>query len=99
MLCPNCKTSLAIAERSRIEIDYCPTCRGLWLDRGELDKLIDASSIQAPAQAPSTGSSFFAGGRGSQLHQGDDYQRDRGYGGQHPKHRRKSFLSDLFDFD
>jgi Zn-finger nucleic acid-binding protein len=90
MLCPNCKTPLAITERSRIEIDYCTTCRGVWLDRGELDKLIDA------AQPTPAGSSFFAAGRGSQVRADDEHKR--GYGG-HPKTRRKSFLSDLFDFD
>jgi len=72
MLCPNCKTPLAITERSRIEIDYCPTCRGIWLDRGELDKLIDAASEPAPAQPAA--SSFFAGGREPQYR--DDYHRD-----------------------
>jgi Zn-finger nucleic acid-binding protein len=98
MLCPNCKTPLAISERSRIEIDYCPTCRGVWLDRGELDKLIDASSSQMPPQPPPGGSPFFAGGDRSHFRRDDDYKRDRGYGGGYPKHKRKSFLSELFDF-
>lgn len=45
MKCPNCKdTNLVITERKDIEIDYCPECRGVWLDRGELDKIIDKSS-------------------------------------------------------
>ena len=44
MKCPSCSTSsLVITERSDIEIDYCPQCRGVWLDRGELDKLIERS--------------------------------------------------------
>ncbi len=43
MLCPIDKLPLVIAERSGIEIDYCPQCRGVWLDRGELDKIIERS--------------------------------------------------------
>ncbi len=44
MKCPNCSVSLVMTERSGIEIDYCPECRGVWLDRGELDKIIERSS-------------------------------------------------------
>jgi len=43
MLCPIDQTTLVMSERKGIEIDYCPTCRGVWLDRGELDKVIDRS--------------------------------------------------------
>jgi Zn-finger nucleic acid-binding protein len=50
MQCPVCKTvNLTMAERSGIEIDYCPQCRGVWLDRGELDKIIDRAAPQAAA--------------------------------------------------
>ncbi|MCW5944078.1 MAG: zf-TFIIB domain-containing protein [Fimbriimonadaceae bacterium] len=45
MNCPTCRVSLKIAERQGIEIDYCPECRGVWLDRGELDKLIERASV------------------------------------------------------
>ena len=52
MKCPHCSdTLLVMTERQGIEIDYCPQCRGVWLDRGELDKLIERSA--APAAAPS----------------------------------------------
>lgn len=44
MKCPNCNVSLVMTDRSGIEIDYCPECRGVWLDRGELDKIIERSS-------------------------------------------------------
>lgn len=44
MKCPNCNVSLVMTDRSGIEIDYCPDCRGVWLDRGELDKIIERSS-------------------------------------------------------
>lgn len=53
MQCPTDGTTLVMSERSGIEIDYCPQCRGVWLDRGELDKIIDRSLGQpAPAPAP-----------------------------------------------
>lgn len=49
MKCPNCKdTNLVMSERQGIEIDYCPECRGVWLDRGELDKIIERFAVQAP---------------------------------------------------
>jgi Zn-finger nucleic acid-binding protein len=52
MKCPIDGTALVITDRSGVEIDYCPQCRGVWLDRGELDKIIDRSFAQAPAAAP-----------------------------------------------
>ena len=48
LLCPACMDELSIAERQGVEIDYCPKCRGVWLDRGELDKIIDRSTATAP---------------------------------------------------
>ena len=53
MLCPYCKTDLTMSERSGIEIDYCPSCRGVWLDRGELDKIIERSTAAAPVPVSS----------------------------------------------
>ncbi|HEY8592927.1 MAG TPA: zf-TFIIB domain-containing protein [Sphingomicrobium sp.] len=86
MLCPTCKTPLTMSERQGIEIDYCPSCRGVWLDRGELDKIIERSAVQQPPvqQAP-------------QPHPHPGYApQPHGYG--HHKHkRRKSFLEELFD--
>lgn len=53
MKCPNDSTTLVMSDRSGVEIDYCPECRGVWLDRGELDKIIDrAGSQPGPAAAP-----------------------------------------------
>lgn len=53
MQCPVCEdTRLAIAERQGIEIDYCPQCRGVWLDRGELDKIIERSAGDAESSSP-----------------------------------------------
>ncbi|RST29437.1 hypothetical protein HMF7854_00270 [Sphingomonas ginkgonis] len=51
MRCPSCSEPLSMSERQGIEIDYCPSCRGVWLDRGELDKIIERSAATAPAAA------------------------------------------------
>lgn len=52
MNCPNCSDQLKMADRQGVEIDFCPRCRGVWLDRGELDKIIDRSGeLMAPATA------------------------------------------------
>jgi Zn-finger nucleic acid-binding protein len=90
--CPIDSTELRISERQGIEIDYCPKCRGVWLDRGELDKLIERS---AQASAVDTRGSY-AGERGRT--DDDDYERRRPSDYER-KGRRRSFLDDLFDFD
>ena len=88
MNCPLCSVALVISERQSIEIDYCPQCRGVWLDRGELDKLIERSAPPVPQ---------FEERRPSGKDYGDNRGRvddhDRGY----KKKRRKSFLEELFD--
>jgi Zn-finger nucleic acid-binding protein len=91
MTCPIDGATLVMSERQGIEIDYCPTCRGVWLDRGELDKIIERSgAADAPAAAapPPQGQQWSA----------SPQQRPYGHGhhGQHYK-RRKSFLEELFD--
>ncbi|HTG63962.1 MAG TPA: zf-TFIIB domain-containing protein [Sphingomicrobium sp.] len=88
MLCPSCKTNLTMSERQGIEIDYCPSCRGVWLDRGELDKIIERSAESAPPQhqappPPPQG-----------------YQQPWGGAAHDPRYhkkRRKNFLEELFD--
>jgi Zn-finger nucleic acid-binding protein len=90
MQCPTDGATLVMSERSGIEIDYCPTCRGVWLDRGELDKIIERSLTQAPvaAQAP-------APPPAQQQYQQPRYdQRQQGH--YKPK-RKESWLSELFD--
>ncbi len=82
MLCPVDGTTLVMSDRQGVEIDYCPACRGVWLDRGELDKIIERSVPAAPA-APV--------GRAEPA-----YDDDRGQG--YKKKRRGSFLDDIFDF-
>ena len=49
MKCPIDNETLVISERSGVEIDYCPKCRGVWLDRGELDKIVERSGVVAAA--------------------------------------------------
>ena len=88
MLCPVCHVGLAMTDRQGVEIDYCPQCRGVWLDRGELDKIIEraAGDTVAPARpAP------FA----QQSYRPDRDYRDEGRG--YPRKRKKSFLEELFD--
>lgn len=98
MKCPVCtNVDLLIAERQGVEIDYCPQCRGVWLDRGELDKVIERSTaapIQHPYQQsePQYPSSQVKHGHGD--HHG---HKQHGYGYGHQK--KKSFLSEIFDFD
>ena len=55
MQCPVDGTQLVMTERSGVEIDYCPQCRGVWLDRGELDKIIDRGTAQAAPPQPTRG--------------------------------------------
>lgn len=52
MPCPRCRVDLLMTDRQGIEIDYCPKCRGVWLDRGELDKIIERSAQYAPTIDP-----------------------------------------------
>ena len=87
MLCPVDRTPLVMSERQNIEIDYCPTCRGVWLDRGELDKIIERSASSTVAQA--------APERPRADHGPNPFG---GYSHHHPhKKRKKSFLEELFD--
>lgn len=51
MNCPNCDRELVMTDRSGVEIDYCPGCRGVWLDRGELDKIIERSGQYTPSSS------------------------------------------------
>ena len=52
MKCPNDSATLVMSERSGVEIDYCPECRGVWLDRGELDKILDRAEAEFAKTAP-----------------------------------------------
>ncbi|MDF1605395.1 zf-TFIIB domain-containing protein [Nocardioides sp. YIM 152315] len=94
MQCPTDGTTLVMSDRSGIEIDYCPTCRGVWLDRGELDKIIDRSLGQtAPPPAPAAQQQYPP--QHQQQYQ-QQYQQpyQQGY---YKKKRKESWLSELFD--
>jgi Zn-finger nucleic acid-binding protein len=96
MKCPTCTdTPLVMAERQGVEIDYCPACRGIWLDRGELDKLLDRAMAAAPVvaapaqQAPQSAP-------GMQRPQSHDEGR-YGHGDRDHYKRKKSWLHEIFD--
>ncbi len=102
MKCPSCEELLVMAERQGVEIDYCPKCRGVWLDKGELDKIIEkAASAESNQQLKQNDK------KRNQLDDGDDDDDDDGFFSQgrrnnnneNPNRRRGGFLSNLFDFD
>lgn len=113
MLCPVCKTELKVADRQGVEIDYCPNCRGVWLDRGELDKLIERSMTVTGYSVPPP-----MMGRPDYDDDDDDYRRQPGYQQPYPPYgqapypaqppypqqqgqpypqKKKSFLGEIFD--
>lgn len=81
MKCPRCQTELMISDRQGIEIDFCQQCRGVWLDRGELDKIIERASRFVDDDDD----------RGRLADRRPDYDRDHHY------RKRKSFWTELFD--
>jgi len=109
MPCPRCGTGLVMSDRAGVEIDYCPKCRGVWLDSGELDRIIERSAQYSAAQVSSAGQP--AGGwiqpsaqdprgqpqpRGWSKHgnsHGGGHGRSDGHGGKY----RKSWIQRLFD--
>ncbi|AUD78417.1 hypothetical protein CW740_03790 [Kangiella profundi] len=97
MQCPVCDgVDLAMTTREGIEIDYCPKCRGVWLDRGELDKIIERS---APAQAATPQSQAQEPRYRDDLYKESKY-RDHGYSNNdhYKRKKKKSLLGELFDF-
>lgn len=110
MQCPSDGTVLVMSERSGIEIDYCPTCRGVWLDRGELDKIVERAGREfggaqaaapqappAPPQQPAYGQQAYPqsyDNRGYDNRGYDNRGYDQGYG---RKKKKESWLSELFD--
>jgi Zn-finger nucleic acid-binding protein len=93
MKCPVCpESTLLMTERQGVEIDYCPQCRGVWLDRGELDKLIERSStgtVAAPTPQPNYPPNGYA-------RKDDHHSSHLGSYGQE-QHRKKSWLGEIFD--
>lgn len=83
MKCPTCNNvNLVMSERQGVEIDYCPECRGVWLDRGELDKIIGRAAEQTESRP-----------QPPPYYQGHGNQHGHG----HKPYRKKSFLEELFD--
>jgi uncharacterized protein len=107
MLCPVCNTELRPTDRQGVEIDVCPKCRGVWLDRGELEKLIEREGSAAMAyQTPTPGyygqppvqpynygpdPGYRGRDRDDDDDDDDDYKRNR-------RGKKKGFLGDMFDF-
>jgi len=97
MHCPVDGETLVMSDRNGVEIDYCPKCRGVWLDRGELDKIIDRAGgnaaapdrAAAPRTTPAAPQPVYHP-EPRRAHHDDDHHR--------PRKRRDSFLSDIFDF-
>jgi Zn-finger nucleic acid-binding protein len=102
MKCPNCEERLIMTERQGVEIDYCPKCRGVWLDKGELDKIIEKSAFAQASQHLKSNE------ENKRRQYDDDYDDDddnffnrgrKSDDSYNPNRRRGGFLSNLFDFD
>ncbi len=114
MNCPKCNVALAMSDRSGVEIDYCPQCRGVWLDRGELDKIIERSQLfenspAAPVQVaaarpgvppppPPAPPREYREDAKYRRDRDDDDDDDYRHNQHGYKKKKKSFLGDLFDF-
>jgi len=113
MNCPKCNVALSMSDRQGVEIDYCPQCRGVWLDRGELDKIIERAALAAapPPAAVAAAAPARATGAPPPMpppqrdyrrrdDDDDDDYRHRGQAGydSHGRKKKKGFLGDLFDF-
>ncbi len=90
MKCPNCSDTLLMSERYSIQIDYCPACRGIWLDKGELDKMLEYAGHRYDAAKiePNPGG-----------HSSTSYTEAKRFDNHGKPYKKKSFLGDLFDFD
>lgn len=91
MNCPQCATILVMSERSGVEIDYCPQCRGVWLDRGELDKIIDRTAQANTPFGHDRASPFIQDGSHRPKHHSHGHPEGRSY-------HKKSWVGELFDF-
>jgi uncharacterized protein len=92
MNCPVCNVALTMTDRQGVEIDYCPKCRGVWLDRGELDKIIERAAMESTT----TRDPEYQREHYPARHDDDDDDWHR-HG--HHKRKRRSLLGDIFDFD
>jgi uncharacterized protein len=92
MNCPICNVQLVMSERQGIEIDYCPKCRGVWLDRGELDKILERSVSEMTKTQPSESPNSHHGSNEDYYKHGkhDDH-------GSHYNKKKRNLLFELFD--
>lgn len=105
MKCPTDGSVLVMSERSGVEIDYCPTCRGVWLDRGELDKILERAARESAGAAPAAPAASGYGQQGYAPPAQDPYGQQsydphydqRGYNQGHRPKKKEHWLSDLFD--
>jgi Zn-finger nucleic acid-binding protein len=96
MKCPTCvSTSLVMSERQGVEIDYCPQCRGVWLDRGELDKLLDRAAAQTSSQPSAQAAQYRSERHQESLRPYGEYEHS--YSGHKKHYKHKSWLSEIFD--
>lgn len=97
MKCPVCAgIDLKMAERQGVEIDYCPECRGVWLDRGELDKIIERAEPHSTAFYTQPQPQYQQSDHNQQQYGKQHHGEDHGYG-QNGQYRKKSWISELFD--
>ena len=104
MKCPNCNETLLMTERNSVEIDYCPSCRGVWRGKGERDRLREAVDRNYSQQAPPQQYEQAPPQQYQQTPPPQQYQQDPYYKKDYYKHgqkpyKKKSFLGDFFDFD
>lgn len=104
MLCPNDGATLLMTDRQGVEIDYCPTCRGVWLDKGELDKIVERAARELgddlappPPPPPPPPPRYEERARYEARPRYDD--RSRYDDPRSKKRKKRSFLDDIFDFD
>ena len=109
IVCPHCRVDLVMSERQHVEIDYCPKCRGIWLDRGELDTIVDRAVTEARAAEPAAPVSLLPSTGGAQgpwpshaARDQESYEQARARRDDDDHHRdgrprRESFLQRLFD--
>lgn len=98
LMCPNDNAPMQTLERSGVQFDMCPSCRGVWLDRGELEKLMESASADGRASAPQAApppqqaQQPWGGGQPQQPYRDDRYRHDDDY-----HHRKKKKRMDIFD--
>lgn len=87
MKCPNCNVTLVMSDKNGVEIDYCPECRGIWLDKGELDKIMERAG------------EHYSNRDNYERDRKEYHYDDSDYYKKHPHKKKKSFLGNFLDFD